>query len=260
MGWNAGLYQTVNVTPGQVYQADIGWSAPRCNFTLCYDMERRIGLDPTGGTDPQAGSVVWGRAEPGPDKWPDLTVAARASVLKMTVFLMVNHPSSHGQDEIYLDALGVWPDTSQPAVTNTPLPTYTPTRRPPTRTPVPAAAQATAVVAAEPTPAATALPSPTAVITPTNTATPFRTPTATPNVTIAPLNDVLGPVAQVAGGIEGGELVRVSRLQSVEQGRRAEVGPERWLLVVAAAAVVVAFAAGGIALVVWLRGAGRRAG
>jgi hypothetical protein len=258
VGWNAGIYQELNVTPGQVYLADIGWSAPRCNALcadpcdrFCYDMERKIGLDPTGGTNPGAPSVIWGPAVPGPDKWPDLTVSARATGAKMTVFLMVNHPSSHGVDEIYLDALGVWPDTSQPIITNTPAATSTPTRRPPTRTPKPVALQPTDT----PAPSETPLPTDTPTITPTNTATPTATPTATHTATPTPTWTPTPLPVRVAGQLDSARLRTVSRLDT---GAARRAGPERWLLVAAGTAVVAAVLVGLLVLVLWLRGAGSK--
>ncbi len=168
----AGIYQQVTVTPGVVYQTDIGWAAQDKP-----DFERKLGLDPTGGTDPLAPSVVWSRSEWGFDKWPDLTVSARATGPTMTVFVWVAHPTTHGLDSVFLDAVGLWPDTTQPAATATPKPSPTPTRRPPTRTPKPPTPTAPPTETPTPQPTATDTPSPTP--TPTDTATPTATPTVT---------------------------------------------------------------------------------
>ncbi len=64
--FTAGIYQQVPVTPGVVYQADAGWAA-----VTQPDFERKLGLDPTGGIDPMAPSVVWGPSEWGINSWPD---------------------------------------------------------------------------------------------------------------------------------------------------------------------------------------------
>jgi hypothetical protein len=259
MNFSAGIYQQVKVTPGVVYQTDIGWAAARCNFQTCGNMERRLGLDPNGGTDPRAPSVVWSRTESGGDKWPDLTVSARATGPVMTVFVWVHHPSSSGLDEIYLDAVGLWPDPNQPAATVTPRPSPTPTRRPPTRTPKPA----------PPTPPATALPpSPTDTETPapapteaptdtppprptatwTATPSPTNTPTASPPPTLTPLpvaRVVQTPMVQAAAGV----VERSNRLSTPEPG---------FLLYMAGAAFLGALLLGATVLGLWLRG--RRAG
>jgi hypothetical protein len=183
MYFSAGIYQQVTVTPGVVYQTDIGWAAARCNNQVCGNMERRLGLDPSGGTDPRAASVVWSRAEAGGDKWPDLTVSARATGPTMTVFVWVHHPSSSGLDEVYLDAVGLWPDPNQPAATVTPKPSATPTRRPPTSTPKPKPPTATPTEMPTASPTETESPAPTPTQTPTDTPTANATPTwtATPS-------------------------------------------------------------------------------
>lgn len=183
--FTAGIFQQVKVTAGVVYQTDAGWAAATQK-----DFERKLGLDPTGGTDPLAPSVVWGPAEWGINSWPDLTVSARAAGPVMTVFVWVHHPITYGNDWIFIDAVGLWPDASQPAATLTSTPAPTPTPRPPTRTPAPAsptvAATATATeTPASPTPEATATAAPTLTPTETPTPTPTHTPTSSPT-TAAP--------------------------------------------------------------------------
>ena len=204
--FTAGIYQQVAVTPGVVYLTDIGWAAPDTE-----DFERKLGLDPTGGTDPVAPTVIWGRSEWTKTRWPDLTVSARATGPTMTVFVWVHHPRTYGQDSVYLDAVGLWPDPSQPAATVTPLPSPTPTRRPPTRMPSPipltntptasATATATATETPAPTPTLTATSTPTVTPTPTQTATP-RPPTATPYPTRTPLPTIV-PVAKLVTSTKG---------------------------------------------------------
>jgi hypothetical protein len=198
--FTAGIYQQVAVTPGVVYLTDIGWAAPSQE-----DFERKLGLDPTGGTDPLAPTVIWSRSEWTKTRWPDLTVSARATGPTMTVFVWVHHPTAYGQDWVFLDAVGLWPDPSQPAATVTPVPSLTPTRRPPTRTPSPIpltstpTASATAMPTELPSPTvtltATPTPTPTVTPTPTQTATP-RPPTATPYPTRTPLPTIV-PVAKL---------------------------------------------------------------
>lgn len=197
--FTAGIYQQVPVTPGVVYKTDIGWAAVSQE-----DFERKLGLDPTGGTDPHAPTVTWSRSDWTMDRWPDLTVSARATGPLMTVFVWVHHPRAHGQDWIFLDAVGLWPDPSQPAATVTLTPSLTPTKRPsrvmpspvpPTVTPTPSA---TATSTETPSPTPTLAPSATATrtATPTWTATP-RPPTATPHATRTPLPTIV-PVARPA--------------------------------------------------------------
>lgn len=191
--FTAGIYQQVAVKPGAVYQADAGWAAPDKP-----DFERRLGLDPTGGTNPQAPSVVWGpSAWDLKPAWPDLTVTARATGPTMTVFVWVRHATSHGADSVFIDAVGLWPDPNQPAATNTPVPSPVPTRRPATRTPVPVVPTAaptipppSPTVTEPPTPLPTETPAPPPTATPTETPTPLPptpTPTATPTASVTSL-------------------------------------------------------------------------
>jgi len=243
--FTAGIYQQLKVTPGVVYKANIGWAAPTKP-----DFERKLGLDPQGGTDPLAPSVVWG-----PSSWevtamPDLTVSARAEGPVMTIFAFVHHPTSHGVDQVFLDDIGVWPDPSQPAATPTPLPTNTPkpkpTRKPPTATPssvpntdtpappadtpiptgTPAAlpTEASALPTDAPTPAATDTPT---LLPPTRTATATSTPTLTP-VPVAELAKVAPPQRPA---------VQMEPVKS-----RRDVPPEAFLLVIAGGAVGMAVA------------------
>ena len=207
--FTAGIYQQVAVTPGVVYMSNIGWAAPAQE-----DFERKLGLDPTGGTEPLAPTVIWGRSEWTKIRWPDLTVSARATGPTMTVFVWVHHPRAYGQDWIFLDAVGLWPDTSQPAATVTPIPSSTPIPRPPTRTPsrVPltitptASATATPTESPSPTPTSTATWTPTSTPspspTPTQTATP-RPPTATPLPTRTPLPTIVPAVKLVPSMADG---------------------------------------------------------
>jgi hypothetical protein len=254
MPFTAGLYQQVQVTPGVVYQTDIGWAAARCNFQVCGNMERRLGLDPNGGTDPLAPSVVWSRIEAGGDKWPDLTVSARAVGPTMTVFVWVHHPSSSGLDEIYLDAVGLWPDPNQPAATVTPRPSPTFTRRPPTVTakPLPPTATLTEPPTAAPTEPETPTPAPTetptASPTPTGTATPSpapptNTPTPSPPPTLTPVaiaRVLQTPVANAA-------------MMMAERPIRTQSPEPSAFLYIAVAALVAALLLGGVVLALWAR-------
>ncbi len=251
----AGIYQQVQVTPGVVYQADAGWAA-----VMKTDFERKLGLDPTGGTDPQAPTVVWGPAEWAINPWPDLTVSTRATGPTMTVFVWTNHQKTYGDDWIFVDAVGLWPDTSQPAATLTPSPSPTPTRKPPTRTPSPVPHTATpteppasptptdtAVPTATPTPTHTATHTPTPTITPTWTPTPTPAPpTATPLPTRTALPTIV-PVAMAVpnsgGDSDSGEQPTGSATSSTFPG----------LLLVAGGALLVGMLVVVVALWLWLR-------
>ncbi len=243
----AGIYTQVSgLQPGVAYKASIGWGAP--NEPDAFG--RRLGIDPTGGTDPNAPTVVWGPMHRGPGRFLngpppevniDVSAVARSSTV--TVFVYVDHNYSTGQNFIFIDAVSLVVDPVQPAFvpTDTPVPTrpaavaLRPTQRPSaTPTMVP-----TDTPTATPTPTETATPSPTATPTVTPTPTVTYTPTATPTSTLPPR-----PTATSAG-LAGAATPVVS------------AGPVRsgWLL----AGGIGALAGSGLLGLLWAF-AGRRSG
>ncbi|MDM8526976.1 SCP2 sterol-binding domain-containing protein [Anaerolineales bacterium HSG24] len=50
-----------------------------------------IGIDPTGGTDPRSGSVVWGTRDGKNNKWRDPSVSATAKGDRITVFIRIEN-------------------------------------------------------------------------------------------------------------------------------------------------------------------------
>lgn len=192
--FKAGIYTQVPVTPNAGYRASISWGAPNAPDLF----GRQLGIDPTGGTDPNAATVIWGPMHwgegrilnyPPPDV--NIDVKARAVGETMTVFFLTDHPSSSGDNLILVDAIALYPDESAPAAiaappTNTPEPTATPTAVEEVAASIDdqalAAAAAPAFEAAAtetPTAAPTETPTPTPLPTDTPTATPSPTPTAT---------------------------------------------------------------------------------
>lgn len=189
--FKAGIFTQVGATPGAGYRASIGWGAPNVPDAF----SRQLGIDPTGGTDPNSPNVIWGPTHVGegrmlnypPGQGPNIDVLARAVNGTVTVFFVTDHPYSTGENLIYVDAIALYPDENAPAAA-APVATAVPPTEPP---PAPVAAEAVARSAAvvveatpvPPTPTATALPTatPTPTVTPTPTLTP--TPTATPSPT-----------------------------------------------------------------------------
>jgi hypothetical protein len=203
----AGLFTQVGgLTPGATYYASVGWAAP--DPPQGDNFGRRLGIDPTGGTDPNSPNIVWGPEWRGPGKvlndsspgMPNIDVSAVARSSTVSVFVKVDHNYSTGQDEFFLDALGLYQSDAPvaPPPTNTPQPappSPTPaqavkaaaTRVPPTAVPPTATLPPTDTpVTAQPTPAPTNTPAPTS--TPTVTATPTQTltPSVTPSSTLPP--------------------------------------------------------------------------
>lgn len=179
--FKAGIYTHVNVSPGAGYRASIAWGAPTSPETF----GRQLGIDPTGGSDPNSPNVIWGPMHWGPGRIlnyppPDVNidVRARAAGERITVFFLVDHPESRGNDLIFIDAISLFPDESAPPLeVAQPEPTAEP--------PPPAEVAQAAAAPVEPTPVPPT-PIPTATATPEPTATPSPTPTATPTATPLP--------------------------------------------------------------------------
>lgn len=184
--FKAGIYTQVEVNPGAGYRASISWGAPNAPDHF----GRQLGIDPTGGTDPNSPTVIWGPIHFGDGRVlnyppPDVNIDVRARAVNstVTVFFLVDHPSSSGDNFIFIDVIALYPDESAPAVeippTNTPEP---PTPEPPAPEPVAVAAMAAPAAPIQPT----ATPVPTETPTATPTATPTPSPTATPTATPSP--------------------------------------------------------------------------
>jgi hypothetical protein len=196
--FKAGIYTQVQVTPGAGYRASISWGAPNAPDLF----GRQLGLDPTGGSDPNAPSVIWGPMHWGPGRilnypvgqGPNIDLRARAISNTMTVFFLVDHPSSSGDNLIFVDVIALYPDESAPAVelpTPTPMPTPTPevverVQVQPAPTQAVVAVQPTATWTPEPTAIPTETPTPLPTETPTPTATPSPTPSPTATATWTP--------------------------------------------------------------------------
>jgi LysM repeat protein len=89
---DAGLYQQVAVTQGATYRFVIWgftWSTqnPVVGTPSEADSTLRVGIDPTGGTDPFAASVVWSAGIVARDTYQKLTVEAAAKAATITVFV-----------------------------------------------------------------------------------------------------------------------------------------------------------------------------
>jgi hypothetical protein len=196
--FTAGIWTRVEgVQPGTAYTASIAWGAPNAPETF----GRRLGIDPTGGTDPAAPTVAWGPMHYGPGRilnYPppdvniDVTAVAQAGVV--TVFVYVEHPQSTGDNFIFIDAVSLRPAAVQPTPTPVP-PTATPAPRLPTPTPLPTPTATpsptvppTATLTGTSPPTATASATPTPVSTDTPTATP--TPSAKLRASITPTRRV----------------------------------------------------------------------
>ena len=158
-------------------------------------MHMRVGIDPTGGTDPFSGNIVWSGEQNPLDKWEQFAVEAIAAGDRVTVYVWSapQWPTKH--NDVY------WDDASLtvvappvPTVTPTPRATRTPTRVPATMTPTPTETS---------TPTVTPTPTNTPTSTPVHTATPTMTPT--PTLTPTP---VTGSICVLAYDDRNGSRVR----------------------------------------------------
>jgi hypothetical protein len=187
--FKAGIFTQADVTPGAGYRASIAWGAPNAPDLF----GRQLGIDPTGGTDPNAPTVIWGPMHWGDGRIlnyppPDVNIDVKARALgnKMTVFFLTDHPDTSGDNLILIDVIGLYPDDSAPAVELPPTATPTP-EPPPTEAPVVAAAAPVEAQAAAPLPTDTPTATPTATPSPIPTETPTTTPSPTPTATATPL-------------------------------------------------------------------------
>lgn len=121
--FEAGIFTHVPVEPGAGYRASIAWGAPTSPETF----GRQLGIDPTGGSDPNSPNIIWGPMHWGPGRIlnyppPDVNidVRARAQSETMTVFFLVDHPVSTGNDLIFIDAIALYPDESAPPLETQP--------------------------------------------------------------------------------------------------------------------------------------------
>ncbi|MBK8045869.1 MAG: hypothetical protein IPK16_01245 [Anaerolineales bacterium] len=183
--FKVGIYTQVNVNPGSGYRASISWGAPNAPDLF----GRQLGIDPTGGTDPTAATVIWGPMHWGEGRIlnyppPDVNIDVRARALgnTMTVFFLTDHPQSSGDNLILVDAIGLYPDESAPAVELPPTPTPTPAV---TDTPTPEPVVVAAATDPPPTETPTVIPTDTPTPPPTATAT--MTPSPTPTATFTPV-------------------------------------------------------------------------
>jgi hypothetical protein len=208
-----GIYQQVPASPGVTYWANVTWLvidsvANETDGTF----GRRIGIDPTGGTDPRSPNIAWSA-----DLWrgfshnekifSELQVKATAQNSTVTVFVRVDdtwrdRAREQGKlsdsvaskmDRIWIDDVGMIPIGGAAVPTDTPVPPtdtpIPPTDTPAPPTPKPAAPTATLEVPTEtPTLEATDTPMPTPTDTPTPvpTDTPTLTPSPTPTETPTP--------------------------------------------------------------------------
>lgn len=139
--FDAGIYQQVPVTPGLGYRFNVLWAVERLDARAWqegYEINRRVGIDPNGGTDPNSPAIKWSGDYFGSGKFvdEDLVVRAYAQSPTITVFVRIINPYADKVAEVYIDSASLIRDTDmQPIVVASPTLTAAPTLPPPTAKP-----------------------------------------------------------------------------------------------------------------------------
>lgn len=95
-GARVGLRQTIGANPGWDYQATASYQLPIAGSGSV----ARLGVDPAGGDNPAALSVVWSEGEPS-DEWAQLAERVTATGAAVTIFLELVAGESGGR--LYVD-------------------------------------------------------------------------------------------------------------------------------------------------------------
>ena len=114
--FDVALYQQVEVTVGADYSLS-AWMLSLCGGSTMpndcpdgYYMVKMLGIDPTGGADPLAGTVIWAEnrrnfVENGQGLgWQNLQVSAKAQAKTITVFARINSPFRWHGNHAFIDA------------------------------------------------------------------------------------------------------------------------------------------------------------
>jgi hypothetical protein len=85
---NGGAYQVVQARPGQKYRLT-GYVQTRTEGegSKPLDNNARLGIDPTGGRDPDSKDVIWTAPTESESKWAPISVEATAKTTRITIFL-----------------------------------------------------------------------------------------------------------------------------------------------------------------------------
>lgn len=177
--FRVGVYQRVNnVTPGATYLAGIDWAVYTPGDA---NIMKQIGIDPLGGDNPYAPSVVWSAENYEQNAFMRIRQSAVAQSTSITFFVRVANNGSNGAELAFIDGAWLVEDTSVPPQ-NVPGPT--PTSRP---TPSPEqTATAVATVAPPPTEAPVATAPPTTAPTEEPTEIPPSATSVPPSATSVP--------------------------------------------------------------------------
>ncbi len=113
--FDAAVYQQVRVTAGVDYSLSAwmvslcGGSATPSDCPSGYYMSKMLGIDPAGGTDPLASSVVWveDRRNFTESRWANLRLAATAQSDTITIFARIRSPYRWHGAHAFVDAISL---------------------------------------------------------------------------------------------------------------------------------------------------------
>jgi hypothetical protein len=113
--FDAAVYQRVAVIPGTAYSLS-GWMVSFCGGSATPSscptdnyMEKLLGIDPTGGGDPLAPSVIWvgDRRNFTETRWLNLRLAATAQSDQLTVFGRIRSPFQWHGNHAFVDGFSL---------------------------------------------------------------------------------------------------------------------------------------------------------
>lgn len=200
--FDAAIYQQVRVTPGKGYHFTLPYAVVNLDgkgWNEENQVNRRVGIDGFGGTDPHSPNVKWTPDYFGKAKVTesiDLDEYAHGDVI--TVFIRVINPYGDKHVDVFVDSPALLENSSMPPI-QVNAPTVTPPPPPPTQ--VPPAAQ------------------------PTREIVPTQEPTAEPEPTdIPPTQEIVEPtVTRESTSVSRPTRTRVAQLEPTARPARTRV-------------------------------------
>jgi len=109
VAFRSGIMQVLTgKTPGQYYTLK-AWVATTWTGASrdTFEIGKKVGIDPYGGTDPQADSVVWGCEYWQDNIWHELSVSAQAQSSNITIFVEINCPVARPAAQTWIDCVTI---------------------------------------------------------------------------------------------------------------------------------------------------------
>ncbi|MCG3142695.1 MAG: hypothetical protein HDKAJFGB_04223 [Anaerolineae bacterium] len=189
------VFQRVAVTPGKGYRFSCPFCVVNINGQGWHDgdqVNRRLGIDPFGGTDPNSPNIKWSNDFFTKGRFEDdvLQVSEYARADHITVFIWVSNPYGDKHVDVFVDTPSLVEDSGMPPIQVT-QPTVTPPPPPPTEAPVVKPTRVPPTDAPAPTLEPTAAPADEPTAEPT--VAPTDAPTVRPTRKVAQLEPTARP-------------------------------------------------------------------